>query len=168
MQTVITNNEPANISKKQLKKLLPPGDRYERRFFGFAITRTKAEQLYFYLLCDNDEDRTKFLDCRDAWEAKKLSKMTTQKDWKFNHIPVMREVLELKFTQNVELRKSLESTDGKELLHYAPWGDTYWGVDKDLKGRNTQGKMLMELRDKFLGKTQTEEGFKTEGGEIPF
>lgn len=163
MQNVILFYSKSNdLLGRQLSNFYPCKIQYDNKVFNCA------EQLYFYLLCDNDEDRTKFLDCRDAWEAKKLSKMTTQKDWKFNHIPVMREVLELKFTQNVELRKSLESTDGKELLHYAPWGDTYWGVDKDLKGRNTQGKMLMELRDKFLGKTQTEEGFKTEGGEIPF
>ena len=59
---------------------------------------------------------------------------------------VMLDGLFMKFEQNPELAKQLLATGDRELIEYAPWGDTYWGVNKDLEGRNLLGKMLMKVR----------------------
>ena len=79
-------------------------------------------------------------------------KCKPRSDWDDVKDVVMHGALEAKFKQNEELLNMLLLTDGFELVHFAPWGDTYWGVDKTYNGQNKLGVMLMELRHKLGGK----------------
>lgn len=54
--------------------------------------------------------------------------------------------LRAKFEQNPDLRAKLIATRNRPLVEYAPWGDTYWGVNKDHVGRNMLGTLLMLVR----------------------
>ena len=65
---------------------------------------------------------------------------------------VMLTALREKFGQNADLAEMLLLTDGFELIEFAPWGDTYWGVDKNKVGRNMLGKLLMIVRDELKEK----------------
>lgn len=58
----------------------------------------------------------------------------------------MLEALHAKFEQNSDLRAQLLATGNRHLVEYAPWGDTYWGVDAHYVGRNMLGTLLMFLR----------------------
>ena len=59
---------------------------------------------------------------------------------------IMHGITRMKYQQNPELAVRLLSTGSQELVHYAPWGDTYWGVGKDRVGMNMQGRLIMEIR----------------------
>lgn len=93
-------------------------------------------------------------------------------------IDIMREGLKLKLDHCKEFKEYLFSTGIKEyckafkdyvyngykdLVEYAPWGDSFWGVvsvgrgTQEYRGRNILGKLLMELRGEYC---------LTESGEI--
>lgn len=63
-----------------------------------------------------------------------------------------------KFRQNPDIAARLLATHDAELIEYAPWGDTYWGVDKDLKGENRLGRLLMVVRDMLCRETHVHVG----------
>lgn len=70
-------------------------------------------------------------------------------DWEERKLNVMRAALASKF-QDKTLKDALLATRGTELIEWAPWGDTFWGVvptGNDYTGQNRLGKLLMELRD---------------------
>jgi ribA/ribD-fused uncharacterized protein len=52
-----------------------------------------------------------------------------------------------KFAQSRDLRERLLATGGRELVEYAPYGDTFWGVDRELRGENRLGRLLMRARE---------------------
>lgn len=60
---------------------------------------------------------------------------------------VMRDALRYKFSLDSEAGERLLDTGDDYLIEYAPWGDTYWGVDKSYHGRNRLGILLMERRE---------------------
>ena len=77
-----------------------------------------------------------------------VKKHEWQREWTDSFkLRVMEKALRLKFRG--ELRKQLMSNmlSGIELVHYCPWGDTFWGVDKNLVGENHQGKLIMQIRE---------------------
>lgn len=73
--------------------------------------------------------------------------------WEHMKIEVMTRAVRMKFEQNKDLTEMLLATEGFELVEYAPWGDTFWGVGKDYVGQNNLGKILMQVRDELKGKS---------------
>ncbi len=57
----------------------------------------------------------------------------------------MREALTAKFRQNPELLEQLLATGDAELVENSPV-DYFWGIGADGSGKNTLGKLLMEVR----------------------
>lgn len=51
--------------------------------------------------------------------------------------------------QNPELRNILTSTGDIHIYENSPY-DSYWGVGKDGNGKNILGKLLMQLRRKYI------------------
>ena len=74
---------------------------------------------------------------------------------------IMLELTREKFRQNPDLAAKLLATGDRDLIHYAPWGDTYWGVGKDMKGLNNQGKLLMQVRNELRKAQGSEVAGKT-------
>ncbi len=72
-------------------------------------------------------------------------KVNLRKDWEQVKVGIMRELLIKKF-QDPQLRRKLLYTKNKYLEETNTWNDTFWGVYNN-KGKNTLGKLLMEVRD---------------------
>jgi N-glycosidase YbiA len=83
-----------------------------------------------------------------AVEAKRMGKtLTIREDWESDKLRVMRAILEAKFQG--DLAQQLIDTGDDKLIHYCPWGDRVWGVDKRGEGANHLGQMLMEIREQL-------------------
>jgi ribA/ribD-fused uncharacterized protein len=84
------------------------------------------------------------------FEAKKRgSEINITRDWYVRKIEVMREALAYKFAAGTELAGLLQYTGIDYLVEWAPWGDKFWGVNKEKQGLNWLGRLLMEQRDKL-------------------
>ena len=85
-------------------------------------------------------------------EAKRLGKtINLYNDWDTRKIDVMRQCIKLKFSPGSEAAQLLTETGWDYLVEYAPWGDVFWGVDKDHLGKNWLGKLIMERRAQLVG-----------------
>lgn len=74
--------------------------------------------------------------------------------WEHMKIEVMTRAVRMKFEQNPDLTEMLLATEGFELVEYAPWGDTFWGVGKDYVGQNNLGIILMQIRTELKERTK--------------
>lgn len=126
---------------------------YRSPFFIDFMLWDTVEHYYQASKAKNEADRLKIWRTKTPGEAKKLGKTVEIKDdWDDLKDGVMLEAVREKFRQNEGLREMLLATDGFELVEFAPWGDTYWGVDKDKQGKNRLGKILMHVREEFKRK----------------
>lgn len=97
----------------------------------------------------------KIIETPNAAAAKKLggSKSLPIRDgWDDLKQIVMAEALALKFSRRPEdeMTTRLLHTGDEYLVEYAPWGDTYWGVDKEKKGQNWLGRLQMRRRSEIM------------------
>ena len=84
-------------------------------------------------------------------DAKRLGQnVNMYSDWDTRKIEVMRRALKLKFYPGSKAAEMLLDTGWDYLVEYAPWGDTFWGVDRDQQGENWLGKLLMERRNELV------------------
>ena len=82
--------------------------------------------------------------------AKRLGKKAVlREDWEAVKAPIMRAILEAKFSIP-KLREMLLSTGNLRLIEGNTWGDTFWGVDiRSRVGQNMLGKLLMGIREEI-------------------
>jgi N-glycosidase YbiA len=78
----------------------------------------------------------------------------TEEEWDDLKDSVMQMALSYKFAPGTVAAGLLLDTGIDYLVEYAPWGDTYWGVDRRYKGRNKLGKFLMEWRSALRETTE--------------
>ncbi len=71
-------------------------------------------------------------------------------DWTTYKLDAMRDALRFKFNGQNETTTRLLHSGDDYLVEFAPWGDTFWGVDKNYKGLNWLGRLLMKRRDEIL------------------
>lgn len=69
-------------------------------------------------------------------------------DWDQVKLEIMYRAVLAKFTQNVELGRSLKSTGSAELVEDSP-RDNFWGIGADGTGQNWLGKILMRVRSEI-------------------
>lgn len=69
-------------------------------------------------------------------------------DWEYVKIGIMRDIVELKFTQNPQLRVKLLSTENAHLEEGNNWGDKIWGTVNGV-GLNHLGNILMNVREQM-------------------
>lgn len=84
---------------------------------------------------------------RDAFQFSRDPRVRRwcRSDWESVKDDVMLKALHKKFTQHDKLRKKLLETGEKKLVEHTS-NDSYWGDGGDGSGRNTLGKLLMQLR----------------------
>ena len=73
-------------------------------------------------------------------------------EWKSIRIPIMRNLLEQKFSQS-PYKEQLMSTVGEYIQEGNYWGDTFWGVDLTKSppvGENILGQLIMNIRDTMM------------------
>jgi len=86
---------------------------------------------------------------RSPFEAARLGRNRRSKirrDWESVKVGIMREAIEAKFLQNMELKEMLLGTGDAKLIEHTE-NDSYWGDGGNGTGNNMLGKLLMELRD---------------------
>jgi ribA/ribD-fused uncharacterized protein len=112
-----------------------------------------------YLITGDYSWIEKLANTPNPFEAKKLGKDYSPKDRNVL-ISLMERIVRSKFNQDEDLKQKLISTVGYELIHYCPWGDTYWGVDSSMNGSNHLGKLLMKVRSdlRYTERTATSNG----------
>ena len=107
--------------------------------------------------CANEEDRLKFINftAEESGKAKRLGRKVNLIDnWEDVKVSYMKYLLEKKF-ENPNLRQMLIDTGNDELIEYNYWNDTFWGICNG-KGKNTLGKLLMEIRDVAISNNKLE------------
>lgn len=73
-------------------------------------------------------------------------KRKLRRDWERIKIGVMREAVEAKFRQHVDLGDLLLATGEAKLVEHTE-NDDFWGDGGDGSGRNELGRILMAVRD---------------------
>jgi ribA/ribD-fused uncharacterized protein len=106
-----------------------------------------------YYQCEkttNPEMREWIFTSPDAMTAKQrgndYNKFELRPDWNTYKLEAMRKGLLMKFHPDGELAQKLRDTGDLYLVEYAPWGDSFWGINKYHAGSNWLGRLLMETR----------------------
>lgn len=111
---------------------------------------------------DMTERKTNFTEKQTPGQAKRNGrKVNLRPDWEDVKVPIMYELLLLKFTTHPELASKLLSTYPAILIEGNYWHDTFWGIC-DGVGLNMLGKLLMKVRD-----TLRELACKKDGNDTP-
>jgi len=80
----------------------------------------------------------------------KAKKIALRPEWNMIRVPVMYELVHIKFSSNLELRQKLLDTGDMILEEGNRWHDLFWGIDLDTgKGQNLLGKLIMQVRDEL-------------------
>jgi hypothetical protein len=83
-----------------------------------------------------------------AHEALKIAEAHSnhiRPDWLDVRVGIMREILFAKVDQHEYVRRKLLATGTRELIEDS-WRDSFWGWGSDRKGKNTLGRLWMEVR----------------------
>lgn len=108
-----------------------------------------VEHMYQCLKANNEEDWNKVYASRTPADARKNGQsLTLSPRWHDDKDTFMEMCVLMKFSQNKDLQEMLLATDGFELVEFAPWDKqgSYWGVNKEGKGENKLGQILMTVR----------------------
>lgn len=119
----------------------------------FANTFDSVEHMYQTYKATNREDYDFVYSSKTPAEARtRGQKIKAHANWDEIKDGTMEMCVRFKFVQNAELREMLLATEGFELVEFAPWDKhgSYWGVNKEGKGENKLGKILMAIRDQLL------------------
>ncbi len=84
---------------------------------------------------------------RSPHEAKKLGWQHTidSKQWDDVRVQIMRELLRTKAYQHKDVSDALIATGTKAIIEKGA-GNTFWGIGKNLTGKNTLGKLWIQIR----------------------
>lgn len=113
---------------------------------GELYVSPTSEHYFQMLKCVRHEDRLRISLLGDPKVINYIGgKVELRSDWDVVKVGEMFKVLKWKFSIE-DLASRLLATGNKNLLEVNSWGDTYWGVNKNLVGKNHLGKLLMEVR----------------------
>ena len=121
-----------------------------------AYVATKCESFadVLFILFDEKGKKRKMT----AGQVKRFGrKIKIRGDWEGMRVETMRQLLELKF-QDPELREMLIATGDQQIVEGNRWHDSFWGTCKCRKcepGKNTLGKLLMQLRSELQDEITT-------------
>jgi ribA/ribD-fused uncharacterized protein len=141
-----------------------------REKYDFLSNFYPAKIMYdsvFYPCSENAFQAAKTLDPTEKQQftylapgkAKKAGgQLNLRPNWEDIKVDIMLEIVRAKFTQNAELKKRLLNTADEELIEGNTWHDNFWGVCEcpecgGMKGKNTLGKILMQVRKELKQQT---------------
>ena len=108
------------------------------------------------------EEAKKVQKMSDSYQAKRACKdIKENEEWRQKKEKVMKEILEEKFKQNINMKQKLIQTGNSKLLEGT--SDKFWGSgipiakyksinQKNIPGKNILGNMLSEIRKKMSKK----------------
>jgi len=113
-------------------------------------TYPSVEHAYQAAKTLDTETREKIKECEKPGQAKKLGKkIQLRSDWEDAKLSIMENLVQQKFCNHEDLKNKLLSTGDAYLEETNTWGDRFWGCDKQGKGENHLGKILMRIRDRM-------------------
>jgi ribA/ribD-fused uncharacterized protein len=115
------------------------GIKYPRSENAFQAAKTwdpELRRIIARMTARESKAAGKHLDCRPDWDEVR--------------VPVMGEIVTLKFIQNPGLLRRLMNTGNRTLIEGNWWKDDFWGVYNG-KGENWLGQILMDLRNRMWG-----------------
>ena len=123
--------------------------------FGFeadGVHWDTSEHFYQALKSNDPEEQEWVRQSRSPAEAKKRGQQIAHKvgNWQNVKNAAMTRALNAKFFYGTEAARLLMETGFDYLIEYAPWGDTYWGVDVHHQGQNWLGQLLMKRRHQLV------------------
>jgi ribA/ribD-fused uncharacterized protein len=71
-------------------------------------------------------------------------------DWNDTRVTIMRDITDAYYNANYDMTEKLVETGTAPLIHKGFAVDDFWGVKPSMKGENNHGKILMELREKYM------------------
>lgn len=133
--------------------------RWLSNFYHCSVTyegRTypSAEHAFVAAKTDDEELRATIALIEVASWAKKFGRtIVLREGWDAMRIAEMRKIVYAKFTQNSWLSTKLIETWPHELVEGNHWNDRFWGQDLAGYGSNHLGKILMQVREQLLEKS---------------
>jgi ribA/ribD-fused uncharacterized protein len=129
------------------------------QIWGRTFTSTEA----VYVACKappefREEVRDACATCKTGGEAKRYGRtIPVRSDWDEIKVPVMKAILEMKFSQPYFKKRLLEVTE--PIVEENHWHDNFWGdcicdKCKNVVGQNHLGKLLGEIK-KELGNEES-------------
>lgn len=122
---------------------------YESPFTSNGTTYKTVEHYFQSEKTQDPQSKHKIINAKSPKIAKKLGN-TCELDvenWKKINESVMLKGLELKFSQNPDLKAKLLATGSSELKEYSR-SDRFWGGSLK-NSQNKLGKLLMAIRNKY-------------------
>ena len=121
-----------------------------QEFFGSrTITFATVENGYQGGKSADPDEQDRILRAPSPGQAKRLGRRVRMRpDFEQKKFALMEDLVDAKFSQNVDLRAALLGTGNRPLVEGAPWGDRIWGVCNGV-GENHLGKTLMRVRDRL-------------------
>ncbi len=136
---------------------------YERDFYvfsNFAAFRldwaghrfgTSEEAYHWEKFPSDPQTRFLILNAPSAHAAFKLAeerKALRRADWDDVKIEIMKLILRAKAFQHEYVKRKLLATGNRELIEDS-WRDDFWGWGPNKDGKNTLGRLWMEIRDEI-------------------
>jgi ribA/ribD-fused uncharacterized protein len=142
------NDKPTNIIDRFNDSNRFLSNFYPSTIFYEGLRYPSVEHAYQSLKSSIPEEREKIRNAISAGQAKKIGKtVTLREDWEQIKVPLMKDLLRLKF-DNPFLRYKLLATGNSILIEGNTWNDVFWGVCRG-NGLNMLGKLLMEVREEL-------------------
>ncbi len=116
-----------------------------------ASTWPSVEHYYQANKFSDDAIKASIKAAKTPEEARKIAKKNKRKirsDWKRNKITFMTRAIYIKCCSHEAVRRSLLSTGSDDIIENSQY-DYFWGCGRDLRGDNTYGKILMDVRRKI-------------------
>lgn len=117
-------------------------------FRGVFVKCPTLEHPYQALKTLDTAEQLRVLSAAGPGKAKRLGKtLTMRPDWELVKVPVMLNLLRIKFA-DPHMKQLLLNTKDAILIEGNWWGDKFWGVCKG-EGRNMLGTLLMNVREEL-------------------
>lgn len=112
-----------------------------------GIKYPSTENAYQAAKILNPQQRLEFCNITPG-KAKKMGRfLKCRTDWNEVKLGIMEDLNRQKYSQP-EFRAKLLATGDAEIIEGNTWGDTFWGVCKDV-GQNHLGKIIMAIREQL-------------------
>ena len=117
-----------------------------------GITYTSVEHAYQAAKTLDEDIRLSVASLISPGSAKKMGRVVQlRKDWEKIKISVMKELLLIKFSNQI-LSKKLSETGEQKIVEGNLWHDNFWGdcfcpQCIDIVGKNFLGQLLMQIRE---------------------